>query len=257
MRRAAALAAALAPAALPAAGCADREDPDPAVQVQGAPPPPPLVTAPPGPADPPPARIPGRGTVTAHVTADKVLRARPGGRRLALMRRRTTFGSARIVAVVERRGRWLRVLAPELANGQRGWIDGRRDVSLYRTDWSLTASVRRRLLVVRRGGRIVRRVTVAVGRPSTPTPTGRFAVTDKLTTGDADHVYGCCILALSGHQPSVPQGWGGGDRLAIHGTPSPQTIGQAASLGCLRADNAVMRRLVRDVPLGTVLRIKP
>jgi lipoprotein-anchoring transpeptidase ErfK/SrfK len=102
----------------------------------------------------------------------------------------------------------------------------------------------------------VRRVPVAVGRPGTPTPRGRYGVTDKLTTGEDDGPYGCCVLALTGHQPHVPQGWGGGDRLAVHATPAPQTIGQAASLGCLRTTNAVMRRLVRQVPLGTVLTIR-
>ena len=38
-------------------------------------------------------------------------------------------------------------------------------------------------------------------RPSTPTPTGRFAVTDKLADARAASPYGCCILALSGRQP--------------------------------------------------------
>jgi lipoprotein-anchoring transpeptidase ErfK/SrfK len=253
--RAAAGAAALVLAALLATGCGGDDPKKRPERVLGA------EAAPPRAAPPPPPaglldHVPGRGTVTAYVTADKVLRRRPGGRRIAPLPKRTTFGSVRVLPVVERRGDWVRVLAPELANGQRGWIDGRHDVSLYRTDWSLTASVSRRLLVVRHRGRIVRRVPVAVGRPGAPTPRGRYGVTDKLTTGSDGGPYGCCVLALSGHQPHIPQGWGGGDRVAIHATPAPETIGQAASLGCLRATNAVMRRLVRQVPLGTVLRIR-
>ena len=43
--------------------------------------------------------------------------------------------------------------------------------------------------------------------------------------------YGCCILALSGHQDNLPAGWPGGDRLAIHGGSG---IGSADSAGCLR-----------------------
>ncbi|MDX6649093.1 MAG: hypothetical protein QOJ97_1044 [Solirubrobacteraceae bacterium] len=202
-----------------------------------------------------PGVIPGHGTVTAFVTADKVLRARPGGRTLARLPRHTGFGSPRIVAVVSRRGRWLGVLAPELRNGQVGWIDGRRGVRLYRIDWSLEVSLSKRLLLVRRGGKVVDRVRVAVGRPSAPTPTGLFAVTDKLTTSGADSPYGCCVLPLTGHQPSLPQGWGGGDRLAIHATPAEQSIGHAASLGCLRATGTDMRRLLREIPLGTRVQI--
>ena len=103
---------------------------------------------------------------------------------------------------------------------------------------------------------MVLRFPVAVGGPGTPTPTGRFAVTDKLLTEDPSSPYGCCILALSAHQPHTVQGWGGGDRIAIHATDLPETIGSAASLGCLRAPAADVRRLVRSVPLGTVVTIR-
>jgi hypothetical protein len=75
----------------------------------------------------PPERevIPGTGTLTAYVSRHKWLRARPGGRRLAGLRRRTEFDSPRILTVVARRGVWLGVLAPELRNGQGG-MDPRR-----------------------------------------------------------------------------------------------------------------------------------
>ena len=38
---------------------------------------------------------------------------------------------------------------------------------------------------------------MAIGTPGAPTPTGRFAVTDRLVTNDPAGPYGCCILALS------------------------------------------------------------
>ena len=107
-----------------------------------------------------------------------------------------------------------------------------------------------RRLTVRRDGRVVRRLPVAVGRPGTETPTGRFAVTDKLRTRRADSPYGCCALALSGHQPKLLPGWPGGDRLAIHATPQADSVGHAASLGCLRAKTRDMHALMRIVPLG-------
>jgi hypothetical protein len=199
----------------------------------------------------PSPRVPGIGTLTAYVTKAKVLRAGPGGRRVALMKRRTEWRSPRVVTVVRRRGNWLGVLAPELRNNRVGWIDGRQDVELFRTPWSIVTDISRRTVTVRHEDRVVLRTLVAVGRPAAPTPRGRFAVTDKLTTGSDSGPYGCCVLALTGHQPLIPQGWGGGDRIAIHATPSPETIGHAASTGCLRTTNAVMRRLVRRVPLGT------
>ena len=108
----------------------------------------------------------------------------------------------------------------------------------YRLDVDLSA----RRIVVRREGRVVRRIPVAIGKPATATPTGRFAVTDTLRIGRrARRQYGCCAVALTGRQPNLPQGWTGGDRLAIHGTTQRGAIGTAVSNGCLHARNADMR----------------
>jgi lipoprotein-anchoring transpeptidase ErfK/SrfK len=103
---------------------------------------------------------------------------------------------------------------------------------------------------------VVRRFNVSVGKPSTPTPLGRFAVTDKLELTGGSQAYGCCALALSGHQPHIAQGWRGGDRLAIHGTRQARTIGTAASFGCLRALDRNARWVVKNVFLGTVVEIR-
>jgi lipoprotein-anchoring transpeptidase ErfK/SrfK len=97
---------------------------------------------------------------------------------------------------------------------------------------------------------------VGVGRAGSPTPTGRFAVTDKLSGSAYGPYYGCCILALSAHQTHLPPGWTGGDRVAIHGTNAPATIGAAASAGCLHAGEADLRTLMRRVPLGTPVFIR-
>src|SRR4029079_2923299 len=75
---------------------------------------------------------------------------------------------------------------------------------------------------------------VGIGAPGTATPTGRFAINDKIAGSRYSSVYGCCILALSGHQTNLPRGWTGGDRLAIHGGP-PAGPG---STGCLQAAEA-------------------
>jgi 4-hydroxy-3-polyprenylbenzoate decarboxylase len=98
------------------------------------------------------------------------------------------------------------------------------------------------------------RIPVAVGAPDTPTPPGIFYVTDKLPGVEFGSYYGCCILALSGRQPNLPEGWSGGDRLAIHGSPTP-TWGRAVSNGCLHAAEPDLRYLMKTVPLGTAVRI--
>jgi lipoprotein-anchoring transpeptidase ErfK/SrfK len=191
-----------------------------------------------------------------QITRSVALRSTPGGPLVARLSPRTEFRSATILPVVRRRDGWLGVISKELPNGRVGWIAANAGLVAYRTRWSVVVSLGRREVVVRRSGRVMQRFRVAVGGPSTPTPTGRFAVTDKLLTDDPASVYGCCILALSAHQPNTPQGWGGGDRVAIHATNLPETIGTAASLGCLRASAEEARRLVRSVPLGTVVTIR-
>jgi hypothetical protein len=181
-----------------------------------------------------------------------VLRARPAGRVLATVAARTEFGSPQTLAVAFRKGDWIAVRSPELGNGRVGWVRS-KPLRLVRRTLLLDVDLSKRELVVRGHG-LERRISVAVGSPDTPTPVGRFYVTDKLRGVDFGPYYGCCILALSGRQPNLPQGWSGGDRLAIHGSPTP-TWGQAVSNGCLHAPEADLRHLIRTVPLGTTVRI--
>ena len=188
--------------------------------------------------------------LTARLLSPTALRASPGGRALHRLGVRTEFGSRRVLSVTARRDGWLAVIAPERPNGRVGWIPERR-VRLGSTNWSIHVDRSARRLTLRRGDRSVRSFAVAVGRPGTETPTGRFAVTDKLHPDDPGSPYGCCAVALSAHQTKLIDGWPGGDRVAIHATPNVETVGHAASLGCLRARTADVRRLMRTVPVGT------
>jgi hypothetical protein len=185
------------------------------------------------------------------------LRSRPGDPADAHLGARTEFGSQRVLSVAARRGPWLGVVTSARPNGRLAWIR-RNDpaLRLSRTAWSLHADLSGRSIELRHFGRTVRTVHVAIGRPGSPTPTGRFAVTDKLDGGRFGPYYGCCILALSGYQVRPPAGWRGGNRIAIHGTDAPATIGGAASAGCLRAGDADLTVLMRRVPLGTPVFIR-
>src|SRR5829696_3624960 len=185
------------------------------------------------------------------------VRARPGGRVIARLGASTHFGSPQVVPAVAVRGHWLGVASSARADGRLGWIDSRSPaVRVGGAPVSIHADLSRRRIEVSRGDRVVQRLRVAVGRPGSPTPTGRFAITDKLSGADQGPYYGCCILALSGTQANLPPGWQGGNRLAIHGTDAPSSIGAASSAGCLRAGDAALRRLMRRVPLGTPIEIR-
>jgi lipoprotein-anchoring transpeptidase ErfK/SrfK len=193
---------------------------------------------------------PGRGSLVALVSHPTEIRAAPGGRRVAKLGTRTQFGSPEALWVVQRSGSWLGVVSTLVGNGRVGWIPGSA-ATLGRVPWELRVSLGTRRLTVLENGKVMEHYTVAIGRPDAPTPTGRFAVTDRLNTGNPTGPYGCCVLALSAHSPHAIQGWSGGDRIAIHSTPDTSSIGQAVSHGCLRLTLAEGRWLLAHIPLGT------
>lgn len=198
----------------------------------------------------------GHHHLVANLGRTGLLYDRPGGRPKVRIAGETEWNSPRVLSVVKRRGRWVAVLAPELKNGRVGWLRMRQVKSFDTVPWSLHADVSKRLLVVRRAGKTIRRIRVGVGRPGHSTPTGRFAVTDRLKVRDPGSPYGCCVLALSGHQTNLPPGWPGGDRLAVHATSDLSGLGNAVSLGCMRARPRDARWLIRRVSLGSPVFIR-
>jgi lipoprotein-anchoring transpeptidase ErfK/SrfK len=195
--------------------------------------------------------------VIARVHGSVPVLATPAGAKLATLGARTAFGSARVLSVVRRSGRWLRVTTADLPAGTDGWVDANTPgLTFTRTPLEITIELGTRTLELRRGDTLVRRFTVGIGAQSSPTPTGRFTVTDELSGPAYNAAYGCCILALSARQTHLPPGWSGGDRIAIHGTNAPATIGNALSSGCVHAADGDLRYLMSRVPLGTPVTIR-
>jgi hypothetical protein len=237
---------ALAAGAIAAGVVLGSRDPEASKARSVAEPPPPVARAP---------RLERLTELAARVPPGTrvALRRRPEGRALVEIGARTEFGSVQTLAVAFRQGDWIAVRSPALANNEVGWVRAGQ-LRLLRRPAALEVDLSMRELSVRDEQGHERRISVAVGAPDTPTPPGEFYVTDKLRGSEFGAYYGCCILALSGRQPNLPQGWSGGDRLAIHGSPTP-TWGKAVSNGCLHADEADLRYLMRQVPLGTVVEI--
>ena len=204
-----------------------------------------------------PASPPGFGVVRVRSGRSVRLYDRPWGRVVSAVGARTRFGSPSVMSVVRRRGKWLAVTTTAMGNGKIAWV--RADapaIDRGRVRMAISVDLSERRLELRRGKRLVKSVEVAIGRPGSSTPKGRFAVTDKLPGSRYGPYYGCCILALNGTQPNTPAGWRGGNRLAIHGTNAPGSIGTPSSAGCLRASDADLRTLMRRVPLGTPVFVK-
>ena len=230
---------------------------EPAVAVPDAPPLKVEVAGPPAPRLPKPVPKPQPTFSIVHLPAGRTvaLRSKPGGAVIANVSSTTQFGSGTTLAVAASRGRWIGVTSTDIPNGTLGWLkrDGLRAST---THVSIRIDLSQRSLELRDGRRVVRRASVGIGRPGSPTPTGRFSVTDKMPGSRYSAFYGCCIVALSGHQVNPPPGWQGGNRLAIHGTSNPASIGVPSSAGCLHADADDLRLLMRRVPLGAPVFIR-
>ena len=194
---------------------------------------------------------PGNGSLVALVQHPTTMRSAPGGgRTIAKVTTHTSFGSSQTFWVVKLSGAWLGVISNLAGNNRVGWVPASA-VSLSRVNWKLEADLAARQITVLHNGKAVERYSIAVGAPDAPTPTGRFAVTDRLLTGDPSGPYGCCILALSAQAPHAIQDWSGGNRIAVHSTPETDSIGLPVSHGCMRLSLPHGRWLLSHIPLGT------
>jgi hypothetical protein len=223
------------------------------------------------PADPPPApktceagteerlgtrRVAYAGVAHGRTTA----RARPGGPVVEVFERLNVNGYPMvfaIVAVVRDEACepvWYRVQLPIRPNGAQGYVRA-RDVELHRVLTRIEIDLSDRRLDFLRDGELVWRLPAAVGSASTPTPTGRYYVNQRLLAPDPSGPWGPAALGVSAFSP-VLVNWAQGGPIGIHGTNNPASIGQAASNGCLRLANDDLERLYRRTPAGTPVVIR-
>lgn len=171
------------------------------------------------------------------------------------LRNRDTIGSPRALLVHTKRKDWVRVFLPRRPNDVTGWIP-RRSVRLLRNPYHVVVRLRAHRLELWKSTRLVLRAKTVVGKPSTPTPTGLFFVTDLLRPPDPGGTYGPYAFNLSAHSRVFFHFAGGDGVVAIHGTDEPWLLGESASHGCVRVRNSVIRRLAHVLPLGTPVLIR-
>lgn len=170
-----------------------------------------------------------------------------------------------VFGVVQRQGDWVQVQLPVRPNGTTGWVSGSQ-VTVASTTRSVQISLsERRLRLVDQGSTLLD-VPVGIGRPSTPTPSGAFTVTDIVPSLNPAGGYGPVALALDGYSEVMDSfagesGTGTPDEispvLAIHGTNQPSSVGAARSNGCPRLYNQDVLQLAQLAPAGTPVQIWP
>jgi len=143
--------------------------------------------------------------------AGAVVHSRPGGRVTGTVAATTPLGSHSWAwaFTTARHHTWARVGLTWKPNGRSGWIRLTGRTRLH-TAWWVRADLSQRTVSLMRGRHRMVVFRSAIGAPSTPTPTGRFYVTDLVATGDPSGPFGWFAFGLSGHQPNLPAGWSGG-----------------------------------------------
>jgi len=167
----------------------------------------------------------------------------------------TVFG---VVGAVVRRDctpRWYRVQLPQKPNGATAFVRVRA-LRVETVSTRIVVDVSERRLTLYRNAKRVLAATVAVGSPSTPTPTGRFYVNQRLVPTEAGGPFGPGAIGISAFS-NVLTGWTQGGPVAIHGTNEPWSIGHAVSNGCIRLPNATLLKVFRMTLAGTPVIIKP
>ncbi|WP_281278904.1 L,D-transpeptidase [Ectobacillus funiculus] len=108
-------------------------------------------------------------------------------------------------------------------------------------------------------GHLVKKFIVATGKSSTPTPTGKFPIVNKIKNRPFYK------LNIPGGDPRNPLGdrWIGldidgtnGTTYAIHGNSNASTIGRYVSNGCIRMYNSDVQELFERVHIGTMVIIQ-
>ena len=150
----------------------------------------------------------------------------------------------------------LRVMLPGRPNGSKGWIAQRGTVAST-TSWHIVVRTRTRQVLVYRFGRRVRTFRAVVGKPSTPTPHGRFFVEEsvRMIPGSAGAPF---ALALSARSTVYREFDGGPGQTAMHGVANlGGTPGTAVSHGCVRLANHNIAWLAARISPGVRVDITP
>jgi lipoprotein-anchoring transpeptidase ErfK/SrfK len=103
-------------------------------------------------------------------------------------------------------------------------------------------------------GRVEKIYTVAIGKPSTPSPTGTFAIARRVKNPTYTHD-GKTILPGPGNP--VGTRWMGLSikGYGIHGTNEPKSIGKAASHGCIRMAKKDLEEMYALVSIGDTVEL--
>jgi len=145
---------------------------------------------------------------------------------------------------------WLHVLLPVRPNGSTGWVRY-SDTSIQQIAYRVRVELGAHRILVYNGNNVVYQGQVAIGKPSTPTPTGRYYIRVLIQAPNPNTVYGPFAYGLSSHSDVLSNFNGGDGEIGIHGNDDASVLGKSVTHGCIRMDNYEISRLAGLLPLGT------
>lgn len=154
----------------------------------------------------------------------------------------------------QRQDGWVRVLLPERPNGSSGWIR-QSDVKITQNPYRIRVSLGEHKITVFERDEVRYEGDVAIGKPSTPTPVGRYYTRVLLQAPDPNTVYGPFAYGLSAHSEVLTEFNGGDGEVGVHGNNDKSVLGKSVTAGCIRMDNDEITRLSKLLPLGTPVEI--
>lgn len=166
----------------------------------------------------------------------------------------TYYKNPLVVQVLDNQGDWLHVLVTARPNHTEGWVRA-DDVTLGATEFRLELDLSTFTLRVYKAATVFLETPVAIGRESTPTPVGRFFMTEIIKNPNDTTIYGAYILATNGYSETLDTFDGGLPQIAFHGTNQPELLGTKASNGCVRMSNEAVTRIAQNVPAGAPIEI--
>lgn len=193
------------------------------------------------------------GTSATAVTEAVQIHDAPDGAITTTLTHPQPSGAPLTFLVNEVQGEWLSVHLSQRPNGSTGWVRA-AEVMLQRLDYSLRVSTTLNTMTLYRNAEVVATYSAATGTGGTPTPVGRFYLTELLAP--TNNGYGPFAFGVSAFSDSVTSFGGGVGQIGLHGTDDSASIGTAASHGCIRLSNEDITTLAGLLPLGTPITIE-
>lgn len=181
-----------------------------------------------------------------------------GGKRTGSLVAETRSGLEAGYLVIDRieigRKEWVGVRVGKRPNDRIGWVR-KSNVQLVKSRYLIDISLDKRTMSLFKGTRELWKKPVIIGKPSTPTPRGLFAIHDFYRVRNDLRPW---QIELTAHSEVLDTFMGGPARVAIHGRHGSlrDPLGTRSSNGCIRALNRSLNSIERLAPIGTPVNIR-